>query len=213
MTYHFPHALLIQFAKVPELGKVKTRMQPYLSAEQSLLLHCTLVSETYKTLIQSQLAPVEIWTSGSQSSTFFKDLAPSPILCEQKGADLGMRMHHALSDGLRRYKAVVLIGSDCPFMTEGILRQAMGALSSGSDCILGPATDGGYVLIGLTEPSVQLFENVAWGSDKVLEQTKAHLRQLNWNWRELEPLADIDRPEDLNQIRLLKEYEDLILTY
>ena len=213
MSYRFPHALLIQFARAPELGKVKTRMQPRLSAEQSLLLHCRLVSETYKTLVQSHLAPVELWTSGSQSPDFFDELEPLPLLREQKGADLGMRMHYALSDGLQRYRAVVLVGSDCPFMTEAVLRQALEALSAGSDCVLGPASDGGYVLIGLAQPSIQLFKEVAWGSDKVLEQTRAHLRQLSWNWHELEPLTDIDRPEDLNQITFLKQYEDLILTY
>lgn len=213
MSYHFPHTLLIQFARVPELGKVKTRMQPYLSVEQSLLLHCRMVSETYKTLVQSQLATVELWSSGSQSPGFFNDLEPSPCLREQKGVDLGMRMHHALSDGLRRYKAVVLVGSDCPFITEQVLRQALEALSVGSDCVLGPATDGGYVLIGLTQASVQLFKDVTWGSNKVLEQTRTHLRQLSWTWHELEPLSDIDKPKDLNQITFLKQYEDLILTY
>ena len=213
MTCQFPDALLIQFAKVPELGKVKTRMQPFLTEQQSLLLHCRLVSETYRTLIQSQLAPVELWTAGSQASAFFNELEPSPMLREQQGADLGMRMQHALLDGLQRYQAVVLVGSDCPFMTEGALRQALEILSAGSDCVLGPATDGGYVLIGLAQPSVQLFEDIAWGTHKVLEQTRSHLRHMDWKWQELEPLADIDKPEDLNQITFLKQYEDLILTY
>ncbi len=211
--YEFPNSLLIQFAKAPELGKVKTRMQPELSPEQSLLLHCQLVKHTYKTLTNSALAAIELWTAGSDKSKFFPALSPVPALRKQLGTDLGMRMHHALLDGLQRYESVVLVGSDCPFWTQALLREALKALSEGMDCVLGPATDGGYVLIGLGRGNIQLFTDIDWGTDQVLAQTRARLRQLAWRCHELTPLADLDRAEDLNLVRSLKQYDVLFLTF
>ena len=205
-SYKFPQSLLIQFAKAPELGKVKTRMQPQLTIQQSLRLHRQLVKHCHRTLVESYLAPVELWTTGSDESNFFQTLVPLSPIREQQGADLGRRMHHALGDGLERYEAVVLVGSDCPFLTGQIIRQALEALSRGFDCVLGPAKDGGYVLIGLTRNSVELFADVKWGSDRVAEQTRARLRHLVWRWTELTPLADIDTHEDLNLITPLKQY-------
>lgn len=207
MTYEFPQALLIQFAKAPEPGKVKTRMQPQLTAEQSLSLHCRLVKRTYQTLVHSAVATVELWTSGGDRCQFFRDLEPRAILREQRGADLGVRMHHALADGLDRYEAVVLVGSDCPFLSPEVLSEALGLLVADKDCVLGPATDGGYVLIGLTRNSVELFADIDWGTDQVLAQTRSRLRQLGWQWAELTPLSDIDKPEDLSLVAGLKEYD------
>jgi rSAM/selenodomain-associated transferase 1 len=206
MIYEFPQALLIQFAKAPEIGKVKTRMQPHLTAQQCLSLHCRLVIHTYHTLTQSCLAPLELWTAGEDESQFFEGLKPMPGLREQYGADLGLRMHYALLAGLQRYEAVVLVGSDCPFLTEDVLRQALEALSGDVDCVLGPATDGGYVLIGVTRSHEELFEGVSWGTAQVLEQTRLRLDKLAWRWLELTPLADIDTPEDLNLITSWKQY-------
>ncbi len=211
--YEFPNSLLIQFAKAPELGKVKTRMQPELSPEQSLSLHCQLVKHTYQTLTNSALAAIELWTAGSDKSKFFPALSPAPALRKQLGADLGTRMHHALLDGLQRYESVVLVGSDCPLWTQALLQEALKALAGGMDCVLGPATDGGYVLIGLGRGNIQLFTDIDWGTDQVLAQTRVRLGQLGWRWHELTPLPDLDTAEDLNLFESLKRYDNLFLTY
>jgi len=212
VTYCFPQALLIQFAKAPEIGKVKTRMQPHLTPQQCVSLHKRLVIHTYQVITRSLLAPVELWTAGSDKSGFFNELCPLPILREQQGADLGMRMYHAIMDGLQRYQSVVLVGSDCPLLTKDTLREALEILSGGSNCVLGPATDGGYVLIGLTRANVDLFTDIEWGTDRVLEQTRVRIKQLGWRWRELKPMADIDTMEDLVAIESLKEYKEIFLT-
>ncbi len=212
MSYQFPQALIIQFARAPELGKVKTRMQPQLTLEQSLSLHCRLVGHTYQTLVESKLAEVELWTAGDDVSGFFATLEPPPLLCDQQGADLGKRMHHALQDGLQRYQAVLLIGSDCPSLTGIVIQEVLEKLTTGMDCVLGPATDGGYVLIGLSQANTAVFDGVNWGTGVVLEQTRQRLTKLAWRWHELVPLSDIDTVQDLNQITGLKQYEDLFLT-
>ncbi|RLA31853.1 MAG: glycosyltransferase, partial [Gammaproteobacteria bacterium] len=66
--------------------------------------------------------------------------------------------------------------------------------------VLGPAEDGGYVLIGVRRLSPVLFEGVDWGSDRVLRQTRARLTALGWRWHELRMLWDVDRPEDLMRL-------------
>lgn len=70
-------------------------------------------------------------------------------------------------------------------------------LSEGSDVVLGPAADGGYVLIGLTRLAPELFSDMIWGEDSVLAVTRERLRRRRWHWSELPVRADVDRPADL----------------
>ena len=110
--------------------------------------------------------------------------------------DLGERMHRAMERALRRYRRCLLIGTDCPVLTPQHLRDASAALAARNDAVLIPAEDGGYALIGLARCDARLFENIAWGGDTVLADTRERLRQLKWRWHELETLWDIDRPDD-----------------
>lgn len=196
MNYEFPEALLIQFAKAPQLGQVKTRMQPVLSVEQSLALHRQLVQRTHEMLHCETLCPSQLWVSGEDCDGFFQSLEPQPEIRVQQGADLGERMHRAIELGLRQFMPVVLIGSDCPAIDSRYLRDALAALDS-VDVVLGPAEDGGYVLIGMKTAESKVFEGVDWSTSRVLQQTRARLATLMLSYHELPVLNDIDRPEDL----------------
>ena len=99
----------------------------------------------------------------------------------------------SLGQGRRR---VVLIGSDCPEITAPVLSSAFSLLTA-HDLVLGPARDGGYYLIGLTAPYPELFQDMPWGTDAVLAQTQIRAARLGLRTALLEPLTDIDRPEDL----------------
>ncbi len=198
MTYPFPDARIIQFAKAPQLGRVKTRMSPALSAAQALDLHCRLARHMLATLVDRPLAPIEVWVGGDDSNGFFTSAAGDYAVHRQIDGGLGDRMHDALATTLRRCRVALLIGSDCPFLTRAHLAQALTWLAQpGCDAVLGPATDGGYVLIGVKQVSETLFAGVEWGSERVLAQTRARCARLGWRWRELAALADIDRPADL----------------
>ncbi|MEZ0122321.1 MAG: TIGR04282 family arsenosugar biosynthesis glycosyltransferase [Candidatus Reddybacter sp.] len=196
LNYAFPEALLIQFAKAPQLGQVKTRMQPVLSEKQSLELHCQLVRRTHETLHREVLCQSQLWVSGEGGDVFFKSLQPLPEIRLQQGADLGERMYRAIEVGLQQFSPVVLIGSDCPAINSGYLRDALVALDS-VDVVLGPAEDGGYVLIGMKKTEPGVFEAVDWSTSRVLPQTRARLAALMLTHHELPVLNDIDRPEDL----------------
>ena len=86
----------------------------------------------------------------------------------QQGADLGERMHHAFVQTLAQYNSAVIVGCDCPSLTSADLEQALSALKQGNDCVIAPAEDGGYVLIGLNQAQPLLFEIMPWGTGQNL---------------------------------------------
>ena len=192
-------ALFIQFAKEPVPGLVKTRMQPTLSAEQACALHTDLLLWVCRTLCEAKQADVELWVSGGRNHPAFEACRALGIddLQTQSGGDLGDRMFQAISESLDHHQKIVLVGSDCPQIDADYLRRALLALDHNS-LVLGPATDGGYVLIGATAIQAALFQGVSWGTDAVFGETVQRIEAQGFGWSQLRPLADIDRPEDLS---------------
>ena len=123
-----------------------------------------------------------------------KDLTYIP----QVNGDLGDKMRASFQRAFdRNCRRVVTIGIDCPDISVDILNDAFDALKNKSLAI-GVAADGGYYLIGLNNLFPQLFSNIDWGTDKVLQQTKAIAQQLDLDTEYLTTLSDVDRPEDLD---------------
>ena len=190
--------LLQQFARAPAVGRVKTRMMPQLTAQQACDLHCDLVLWTTRQLVACGLGDVELWSTGAAVHPLFKQCQELGVaaVCEQTGADLGERMYGALCAGLARYDKVILVGSDCPGLNDAYLKRAVAGLDT-VPVVLGPATDGGYVLIGARQVDRALFHNIAWGTAQVYRQTTEALQRLDMDWLALDALQDVDRPEDL----------------
>lgn len=189
--------LFVQFAREPVAGAVKTRMLPRLTPEQACELHCELVLRTARTLSATGLGPAQLAVAGELAHPLFERCRGLGLqLCRQRGADLGERMYNALSDGLERFQRVVLVGSDCPGIDNNYLQQAADALVM-EDIVIGPAADGGYVLLGVRRVRPEMFAGIPWGTGSVFAKTVASLRRLGLDWAELPALADIDRPEDL----------------
>ena len=199
----FPQARLLVFAKAPEPGRVKTRLIPVLGPQGAASLHRRLVHHTLSTTQASETAPVELYCSPDIEHPFFRsiEIERGIPLRRQQGQDLGERMASAFAEALARHAYVVLVGTDCPALDAQTLQRSFDALREGSDVVLCPAEDGGYVLIGLRRVDKQLFEGVPWGSSHVLRETRDRLRALNWQWRELPSLWDVDRPEDLARLQ------------
>lgn len=197
--------LLIQFARAPQEGRVKTRMLPHLSAAEACDLHCQLTYWTCRQLLDSGLGDVELTVAGDTQHALFSRCMALGVkqLTRQCGADLGERMYHAIQRGLEQYRCVIIVGSDCPGIDPSYLRQAVAALQSAS-VVVGPATDGGYVLIGAREITVSIFQDVPWGSNQVYTRTKLALMHARLDWVELSALTDIDRPTDLPVWEALK---------
>lgn len=189
---------LLVFTKSPVLGEVKTRLQPDYSPEQSLTVHKNLMLNTLALTKELNDIDIELCCTPNRNTVFFLDCEKQfPVtLTDQQGADLGERMAFSLSVALQTYGKVIIIGTDCPDLDENYIEKALHALND-VDVVIGPAEDGGYVLLGLTRFSLELFSDISWGSDTVLKQTRDILNNLDWSWHELETRHDVDRPEDV----------------
>jgi glycosyltransferase A (GT-A) superfamily protein (DUF2064 family) len=117
----------------------------------------------------------------------------------QPEGDLGQRMHMAIAQA---NGPTIVVGTDCPLMTATHLRDAAEVLRGGSDAVIYPAEDGGYVLIGMRRPIPELFTNMPWSTDGVMLETRQRLRHLGLGWREpVQHLWDVDRPTDVMRMR------------
>lgn len=195
----YPDDCLMVFARAPVPGAAKTRLIPTLGAAGAAALHAQLSHHTLARAITARVAPVQLWCSPGPAHPFFAACrtAFGIDLHTQCEGDLGSRMAGAFDEALDSSRHAVIIGTDCPDLSREDLRQAFHALDEGRDAVLGPAEDGGYVLIGLSRPAPALFRDIDWGSGRVLSQTRKRLGELGLTWRELAPRRDVDRPEDL----------------
>ncbi len=191
---------LIIFARYPTPGQAKTRLIPLLGPTGAALLHRQLVRftvETSRRLRSRRSVMTQLrYTGGTQSemSAMFGD-----DLCykEQAPGDLGNRLRVAAAEAIRGNAGkVVLIGTDCPLLDAERLNQAFAALDA-HDVVIGPATDGGYYLIGVKSDHPELFTDIAWGGPEVLNQTLDACRRLGLRYALLPQLSDVDTPDDL----------------
>ena len=206
---------LILFARFPIAGKVKTRLIPALGAEGAAALHRRLVLRTLRTahsLCQSQDVELEIRFAGDDANPMQHWLGDSWLCRSQCEGDLGQRMAGAFADSFREGSpATVIIGSDCPALTPEVLAAAFDSLKT-NPVVFGPATDGGYYLIGLTQPMPEVFQGVAWGTETVLAQSLEILARLGSKPTLLQPLDDLDRPEDVAAWKRLIDVDDTDLS-
>ncbi|MFN3164652.1 MAG: TIGR04282 family arsenosugar biosynthesis glycosyltransferase [Pseudohongiellaceae bacterium] len=202
----FPDARLLLFAREPVAGRVKTRLQPALTAAGSLELHRALLARTAQTLAAAQLAPWQLWVDANPEHPDFLALRGAAGIHLQQGPDLGARMQHAAARTLAEtaVDTVVLIGADCPAVDAAYVAQALEALADGAEVVLGPAEDGGYVLLGMRQARAELFANVPWGKDTVFTATLANLEAINIAPAILETRWDVDRPADLQRLSELQ---------
>ncbi len=202
MAYHYPNSVLIIFCKAPIPGQVKTRLIPPLSQEQATQVHIELSENIFRLANDSELCPVQLWCSPSTQHPYFQQAGTNfnfPLQTQQ-GSDLGARMHHAFTTTLKEYKKAVLIGCDCPSLTQSDLQEALSELNN-NQIVLAPAEDGGYVLIGLDRPQEQLFTKIPWSTSLVLPITRTRISKKNLNYFELSEQWDVDTIDDLLRYR------------
>lgn len=199
----YPEAELLVFAKAPVAGQVKTRLAPAVGETEAAALHEWLALRTLHMATRARVAPVSLWCSPHTRHPFFRACRSTfdITLRTQRGRDLGERMANAVARTLAHSRYALLIGTDCPLLSCTDLVNAFAALQDGCDAVLGPAEDGGYVLIGLRRDLPELFCGVEWGSEWVLAQTRGCLSALGLRWHELPARWDVDRPVDLERLR------------
>ncbi len=197
--------VLIQFAKWPREGFVKTRLAADVGSRAACEVHVALLDKMTRTLLNSSLGDVQLWIDepgdfGEVGLADIQQLVNSDALTvhRQQGADLGERMRVAIESSLEEYEKVILVGSDCPAMDAAYLASACNTLDT-HELALGPAEDGGYVLIACKRWAEGLFDGVEWGSRQVLDQTLANAKRLGVNSSLLGVSWDLDDIEDLKR--------------
>ncbi len=192
---------IIIFAKAPQAGRAKTRLIPALGAEGAARLAQRMLQATLATAQAAAIGPLQLCLSPPPGDPAWAEFAwPTGVeLCDQGEGDLGQRMARAVEAGVQLGLPVLLIGTDCPQLTPALLRQAAEALSH-HDSVLFPASDGGYVLLGLRHSHPRVFAEITWSSASVASSTRARLAELGWSLFEGPELDDIDCPEDLPKL-------------
>ena len=194
-------------AKAPIPGLAKTRLIPAIGAHAAAVLQERLTERSVATALAANVGPVTLWcTPDGTHSTFLKLVARLRItLKPQPQGDLGARM---LAASAAYNGPVLVIGTDCPVLTEADLRGAANALRDGTDVVLIPADDGGYVLIGTRSEQPALFAGIVWGTKTVLAETRARIIENRLVLAERPPLWDVDTESDL--ARLEREHPELL---
>ena len=171
--------VVIVFAKAARICRVKTRLWPTLTHRQCLYLHKRVSNQILQRLKRQQKNyRLLLYTTSREPAFAMQNRLQIKL---QMGNNLGSRMLHAISTELENANRVVLIGSDCLEINIDYIEQALAKIHSPRDVVLGPATDGGYVLIGMSRAHAGIFQHVAWGSTKVLQQTIANANAARLN--------------------------------
>ena len=203
---HQPKELLIIFAKVPEAGKVKTRLAVDVGDEKALEVYHALLKHTRTQVLplaQDKIiyyTPHIVTDDAWEGDHFQKAIQPD--------GDLGSRMLHAFEQGFAQgYTRICIIGTDCFDLATEHLQQAFQALRD-NNVVLGPSQDGGYYLLGMDQPYAELFNNKTWSTESVADETRADVQAHTLSLYELPILNDIDTIHDLKQSALWDQLPD-----
>lgn len=194
--------LVIQFAKLPQLGRVKTRLAPDIGHDACLALHYELLQHTHTTLqglTQSPSTMTVLFLDQLGQDEIIDTIASGTPIMLQKGEDLGAKMANALAWGLTQAKKVCIVGSDCPVLSHDDLNQALSALNE-FEMVFIAAEDGGYVLVGASQLDESVFSDVPWGGEHVMDVTLKRVAQAQVKTKVLGPLWDVDRFADYQRL-------------
>ena len=193
---------LIVFLKYPETKKVKTRLGKDIGNQRAMELYRQTAS-----FVADSFSSSENWT------TFFfytpkkrkKEILEwlgdkEALFFPQEIGSLGQRMSRAFGKCFSlEFRNVVIIGTDCVMITEKDVEAAFSLLSGGEfEAVLGPATDGGYYLLGLCRETDAIFQDIQWSTSRVFKETEKRIRKSGMHHAVMRELADIDEEKDIN---------------
>jgi uncharacterized protein len=202
--------VLLVFAKSPKPGKVKTRLQPAVSPQIAAALHAACIADTMQLVRKVRGCEVIVFAAGGAS--YFRKLAKKPgtgarlPVLPQRGVDLGARMASAFRKCFGMgYRQAVVIGTDTPWMGADRVRRAFADMKR-NDVVIGPAEDGGYYLLGMRKFVAEIFREIPWSTERVLDLTLEKITVLKLRGKLLRRDFDLDRPMDLEKAgRMLRK--------
>lgn len=189
------------YLKYPTPGKVKTRLAASIGDQEAAGLYSRMIAavweKTLRPLPQEDFAVHFLCDPYRPLQDYQERYGEWAPCSAQSGGDLGERLKHSFSSLLAKYDEVITIGTDCVDISDELMREARAELRAGKDLVLGPATDGGYYLIGLRAEAPALFEGQAWSTPTVLSATLDKAAKLGLQTHLLACLSDIDTLQDL----------------
>ncbi len=216
MTDNTPksRSCIIVFAKMPVPGKVKTRLVPPLTFDESAQLYtaflCDSISWFHRVLPHIETV---VYVADEKDTEAMRELfvtrhalsesAASELrILPQRGQDLGERLQNAFVESFAAgFHRVVAVGSDQPFIPTEYLLEAFSALEQ-NDLTIGPAQDGGYYALGLKSPQPALFQDMPWSTSGLFAQTTLVARANQLSVCQLPLWHDVD---DVDGLRWLIE--------
>ena len=194
--------LIIIFTRNPELGKVKSRLAKTVGDHVALEIYKFLIEHTRKITFDLPVDKVVYYSEYITEKDNWKPNIYSKEL--QKGSDLGECMKNAFKDSFEKgYEKVVIIGSDIYDLGQSDIEDAFRRLDS-NDYVIGPAQDGGYYLLGMKSMNSEVFQDINWGTDTVLDAT---LKRLGENSvHQLDIRNDVDHYEDIKDNEVFQPF-------
>ena len=194
---------LIVFIKNPEEGKVKTRIAHTIGNAGALNIYLTLIDIVHHVVINTDAVRHVFYSEFLNKNDRWSDTS----FCKhvQTGHDLGERMKNAFKSVFNAYSEqdtckVVIIGSDCPYLTPSIMDDAFFSLEQ-SDFVVGPTYDGGYYLLGMKIFTANIFDDIEWSTECVFDQTIDKIKNQGSTFQLLPTLHDIDTEDDWNRYK------------
>lgn len=200
-----PPERLLVFARLPERGRVKTRLAKAVGEERALAVYEAMLRDLFASIgTSSDGLEIEVlWAptddaNGDALRRAFGDYATAM----QTGETLGDRLCMAFSERFffHRTQKIVAIGVDDPRLPRALIDHAFAMLDA-CEWVIGPAADGGYYLIGCRAAAFDsaMFEGIEWGTPSVFAETMAKIRAAQQNVAVLPLRYDIDVAEDLER--------------
>lgn len=187
---------VIVMARAPRLGTVKTRLAVELGVERALAIHRAMTERAIGVVSGLSCAVTVAYTPADAGEEMRSWLGDRFDFAPQQGAGLGERMTAAIEArllaGARR---VVVIGTDCPTLDAATLHRALAALET-HDVVFGPASDGGYYLVGVRAPQRTIFDGVPWSSEHTLAVSLARAADAGLSVVLLDEMRDVDTAAD-----------------
>lgn len=184
-------------------GFVKTRLAKDIGSKKALKAYERLIEITRNRSLNLQVDIFVFYSDFISFSDVWQDTGAFKKI--QEGNGLGERMANAFASVVPTYAKTIIIGTDCPDISQGILQKAIDQLNF-FDYIIGPANDGGFYLLASRKFNSAVFDNIKWSTKDVLISTINNIVSLGASYSLLDELIDIDTIEDVNQVKFIIDF-------
>jgi uncharacterized protein len=207
------HILVISRYPVP--GQAKTRLIPALGPARAARLHRRMTEQVLEAARKTRAAKkdldITVCYTGASRQAFRAWMGSDLCYEQQPSGSLGVRLQLAFARAFaNKSSGAIAVGTDVPGLSPDIFDQAFCGLRD-RDIVIGPATDGGYYLIGMKNHHPGLFTDIDWGTERVLFQTLETIKRLGLTVETLPTLDDVDHPGDLPRLHDDPRFSDVFI--